>query len=152
LHAINEKFILICFLSIEKRFILLSSFQKVIKLRVNIMMRPLPSMVALSCFEAAAKHQSFTKAAEELCLTQSAVSRQVKKLEQLLGCVLFDRVKQRLYLSKAGKQYQREVSQSLTQLESATNTLRKKISGRLQIGIECAMTIHWLIPKLTDFQ
>jgi hypothetical protein len=88
LHAINEKFILICFLSIEKRFILLSSFQKVIKLRVNIMMRPLPSMVALSCFEAAAKHQSFTKAAEELCLTQSAVSRQVKKLEQLLGCVL----------------------------------------------------------------
>lgn len=116
------------------------------------MTRRLPSMTALSCFEAAAKHQSFTKAAEELCLTQSAVSRQIKTLEQALGCALFDRVKQRLYLSNAGKQYQREVSQSLTQLEIATNALRKKLSGRLQIGIESAMTTHWLIPKLTDFQ
>ena len=116
------------------------------------MRRHIPSTKALRCFESAAKHESFTQAAEELYLTQSAVSRQIKKLEDMLGCPLFDRVKQRLYLTDAGKEYEQKVCHILEQLEAATTSIRKKIKGRLRIGIEDSLMTHWLIPKLNDLQ
>ncbi|RKF14562.1 LysR family transcriptional regulator [Alginatibacterium sediminis] len=109
-------------------------------------------MISLCCFESAAKHLSFTRASEELFMTQSAVSRQIKKLEQSLGCELFERVKQRLKLTQAGSDYAAQVSQILEQLELQTAKLRKKISGRLVVGVEDALTTRWLIPKLHDFQ
>lgn len=116
------------------------------------MHRNLPSTIALSCFESAAKHESFTKAAEELCLTQSAVSRQIKNLEDLLGCLLFERVKKRLHLTDAGKEYQQHVVEILKQLDVATTNLQKKIKGRIRVGIDDSLTTHWLIPKLNDFR
>lgn len=116
------------------------------------MRRHIPSTTALRCFESAAKHESFTQAAEELCLTQSAVSRQIKKLEDMLGCTLFERVKQRLYLTDAGKEYEQKISPILEQLEAATTSIRKKIKGRLRIGIEDSLMTHWMIPKLNDLQ
>jgi LysR family glycine cleavage system transcriptional activator len=69
-------------------------------------MRPrLPSLNALKAFEAAARHESFTRAAEELCVTQGAVSHQVKALEAELTIKLFNRERQRLIITEAGRDY-----------------------------------------------
>ncbi|SEK42358.1 LysR family transcriptional regulator, glycine cleavage system transcriptional activator [Colwellia chukchiensis] len=116
------------------------------------MPRKLPTVISLNCFEVAARTESFTKAAEELCLTQSAVSRQVKSLEKFVGFLLFERVKQRLYLTDAGKIYKQKVKEILDQLESVPQDIIKRISGRLVIGVEDTLTITWLIPKLNDFK
>jgi LysR family glycine cleavage system transcriptional activator len=69
------------------------------------MPRRLPPLIALKAFEAAARHESFTRAAEELCVTQGAVSHQVKALEGELGMKLFTRERQRLVITEAGRQY-----------------------------------------------
>jgi LysR family glycine cleavage system transcriptional activator len=116
------------------------------------MQRRLPSIIALKCFEASARHLSFTKAANELYLSQSAVSRQIKKLEQLLGCMLFERIKQRLVLTDAGTEYADKISDILKQLHVATSDIRNNVSGRIRVGVEDALTTRWLIPKLIDFQ
>src|SRR3954451_2929450 len=68
-------------------------------------MRRLPPLNALKAFEAAARHESFTRAAEELCVTQGAVSHQVKALELELGIKLFNRERQRLIITEAGRDY-----------------------------------------------
>ncbi|MGL4445008.1 MAG: LysR family transcriptional regulator, partial [Alsobacter sp.] len=75
--------------------------------------RLVPSLSALQAFEAAARHGSFTRAAEELDLTQGAVSRQVAMLEQSLGVRLFERVRQRVNLTPAGAGYAVEVREAL---------------------------------------
>src|SRR4030042_4916086 len=69
------------------------------------MLRRLPPLNALKAFEAAARHESFTRAAEELCVTQGAVSHQVKALEAELGIKLFTRERQRLIITEAGREY-----------------------------------------------
>ena len=69
------------------------------------MLRRLPPLNALKAFEAAARHESFTRAAEELCVTQGAVSHQVKALEAELGIKLFNRERQRLVITEAGRDY-----------------------------------------------
>ena len=69
------------------------------------MLRRLPPLNALKAFEAAARHESFTRAAEELCVTQGAVSHQVKALEAELGLKLFNRERQRLVITEAGREY-----------------------------------------------
>jgi DNA-binding transcriptional LysR family regulator len=69
------------------------------------MLRRLPPLNALKAFEAAARHESFTRAAEELCVTQGAVSHQVKALEAALGLKLFNRERQRLRITEAGRDY-----------------------------------------------
>lgn len=115
------------------------------------MRRHLPSLIALQCFEASARHLSFTRAGEELCLSQSAVSRQIKKLEAFLGCVLFERVKQRLQLTPVGRDYAEEISKALDQAESAT---RKVIAGQtvpLRLATEPGIASRWLIPRLPAF-
>ena len=68
-------------------------------------MRRFPSLNALRAFEAAARHESFTQAAQELCVTQGAVSHQVKALEAELGCRLFNREHRRLFITSAGQSY-----------------------------------------------
>jgi LysR family glycine cleavage system transcriptional activator len=68
------------------------------------MLRRLPALNALKAFEAAARHESFTRAAEELCVTQGAVSHQVKALEEELGVKLFNRERQRLVITEAGRE------------------------------------------------
>ncbi|MEY4073804.1 MAG: hypothetical protein RJA29_1161, partial [Pseudomonadota bacterium] len=80
----------------------------------------LPSLAALQAFEASARHLSFTRAAEELNLSQGAISRQVLALESALGVPLFARVRQRISLTPAGASYAEEVRDALNRLSAAT--------------------------------
>lgn len=86
------------------------------------MSRRIPSLKALSCFEQTARFGSASRAAEELYLTQSAVSRQIQGLEDWLGCKLFARQKQRLVLTVEGESYLQAIRPALDQLETATLT------------------------------
>ena len=87
--------------------------------------RYLPSNAVLRSFECAARHESFTLAAEELHLTQSAVSRQVKELEDIIGTALFRRVGRRVVLTPAGRNFVNELS---VDLESIRQTVMRAIS------------------------
>lgn len=115
------------------------------------MRRQLPSMISLTCFAAFARHMSVTRAAEELSLTQSAVSRQIKNLEDLLGRPLVEKVRQRLLLTEYGRRYVEEISPLLDQLEAATQRISASSSGRLRVGAEPSLTTRWLLPKLKAY-
>jgi DNA-binding transcriptional LysR family regulator len=118
-------------------------------------MRPslIPSLDLLQGFEAAARHLSFTKAGEELFLTQSAVSRQIKELEDQLGIRLFERRHRALALTEAGQQFYAATSQVLTTMRSATEKLRSA-GGRkrpLSVTTTASLAALWLIPRLAGF-
>lgn len=117
------------------------------------MRRRLPSTQALLCFEAAARHQSFTRAAQELALTQGAVSRQVATLEDLVGVPLFRRTQHGMTLTAAGADYARQVGQRLDALERDTLDLRSRRGegDRLVIASVPTFAARWLIPRLPDF-
>jgi len=117
------------------------------------MRRHLPSFTSLLCFESSARHLSFTRAAEELNLTQSAVSRQVRNLEIFLKTDLFDRIKKRLVLNEDGKNYVKIVHENLNALESETLKLITKDheDERLNLGTFPTFGSRWLIPKLHKF-
>ena len=91
----------------------------------------LPALNALRAFEAAARHLSFTRAAEELFVTQSAVSRQVQALEEFLGVKLFERRHKALSLTEAGQAYYRPVAAALAELRAATQRLREATRGHV---------------------
>src|SRR5258708_25425336 len=95
------------------------------------MLRRLPPLNALKAFEAAARHESFTRAAEELCVTQGAVSHQVKALEAELGIKLFNRERQRLLITGAGREYLAVVRDALDRIAGGTDRLRPPQSSRL---------------------
>lgn len=113
----------------------------------------LPSLGALSAFEAAARHGSFTRAAEELALTQGAVSRQVAALEAQIGVRLFERVRQRVALTPAGAAYAVEVRAALRALTAATLNLMafRGAGGVLNLAILPTFGTRWLIPRLPRF-
>jgi len=110
-------------------------------------------MTSLRVFEAAARHLSFSQAAEELCLTQGAVSRQIRALEQMLNLKLFVRVGNRVRLSEAGAAYLPEVRASLSRLEAATLELlaHRGTGGVLNLAILPTFGTKWLIPRMTSF-
>ncbi|WCE05344.1 LysR substrate-binding domain-containing protein [Pseudoxanthomonas sp. JBR18] len=113
----------------------------------------LPSMVSLQCFESAARHMSFTNAAQELNLTQSAVSKQVAQLEQALQRRLFERVRNGLALTPAGELYHAEVSQVLSQTDIASRAVLS-FGGEtevLRIATQPTFGARWLIPALAGF-
>lgn len=114
------------------------------------MRRQLPSTQALQCFEAAARHQSFTRAAEELALTQGAVSRQVAGLEDLVGVPLFRRTRHGMTLTAAGADYARQVGQRLDALERDTLDLRSRRGrgDRLTLASVPTFAERWLVPRL----
>ena len=114
---------------------------------------PLPSVDALVAFESAARHQSFTRAAAELNLTQGAISRQIRLLEDRLGSSLFQRVRQRVILTDAGRAYLLEVRRLLDGLESATLRLMTvgESTNVLNLAVLPAVATHWLVPRLPDF-
>src|SRR5437867_11343993 len=91
--------------------------------------RPLPPLDLLRGFESAARHLSFTKAAGELFLTQSAVSRQIQALEAFVGVPLFERRHKALALTEAGQTYYRTVPQTLDQMRAATRRLNETPTG-----------------------
>lgn len=113
----------------------------------------LPSLAALRTFEAAARHLSFTKAAAELNLTQSAVSRQIRLMEEYLGVLLFQRVKQRLVLTEAGRSYVNDIRAALENMQAATVNLlaHQGKGGILNLATPPAFGTKWLIPRLHRF-
>src|SRR5258706_5960575 len=94
-------------------------------------MRRLPPLNALKAFEAAARSQNFTRAAEELRVTQGAVSQQVKALEDTLGLKLFARARQRLALTEAGREYLGVVRDALDRIAAGTERLVARQRGRV---------------------
>ena len=114
------------------------------------MRRRLPSTQALLCFEAAARHQSYTRAAQELSLTQGAVSRQVSALEAQLGVALFRRTQHGMVFTPAGEDYARQVAQRLDALERDSLDVRSRHGEGDRIAIASVPTFaaRWLIPRL----
>lgn len=115
--------------------------------------RLLPSMAALQCFESAARHLSFTRAAEELHLTQSAVSKQVAQLEEMLQHLLFHRVRRRLQLTPAGELYLAEVNKILTQVDISSRYILSYGGATevLKVATQPTFGARWLIPNLKGF-
>jgi len=112
-----------------------------------------PSMSLLVAFEASARHLSFTRAADELSLTQSAVSRQVAALESLLEVTLFRREGRQIALTEAGAMYQRELAGALQRVRSASLQAMAYRTGRGSLHLASLPTFasKWLMPRLTDF-
>ncbi|MGY8525066.1 LysR family transcriptional regulator [Paracidovorax citrulli] len=117
------------------------------------MRRLSPSLTGLQAFEAAARHSSFTVAARELHVTQGAVSKQVRQLETSLGVDLFERVRQRLVLTDAGRRYLERIAPSLREIEAATIELvaSQGQGGTLHIASMPTLGAKWLIPRLPQF-
>lgn len=116
-------------------------------------MRKLPPLNAIRAFEAAARHESFTKAAAELFVTHGAVSRQVSGLEDWLGVKLFRRSSSQLHLTEAGKLYQEEVSVVLDRLALASIEVKERASPMaLRISAPPTFMMRWLLRRLTSFQ
>ena len=114
--------------------------------------RFLPSTTLLCAFEAAARLNSFTAAAEELTLTQSAVSRQIRALEALLGSDLFVRDRQTVRLTGAGQAYAREIRAALGHITAATLAFRANPrGGTLNLAILPTFGTRWLAPRLPGF-
>lgn len=113
----------------------------------------MPSLTALLMFEATARHGSFTKAADELSVTESAVFKQVAALEERCRVKLFHRTKRRLALTADGMEYAHQVRDHLRGLEKATQALHVKASGKKIIELASVPTFasQWLLPKLADF-
>lgn len=115
--------------------------------------RQLPSMTALVVFEAAARRMSFTKAAEELGITQAAVSRQVQALEQTLGFPLFRRLHRSIELTERGRVLSKSMSESLGAITRTVRSLtEEKKAGELVIAASVAFSHFWLLPKISDFR
>jgi LysR family glycine cleavage system transcriptional activator len=114
--------------------------------------RYLPPMAVLCAFEASARQQSFTAAAAELSLTQSAVSRQIRSLEELLGAELFVRERQTVRLTQAGEAYAQEIREALKRVSSATLGFRANPQGGvLNLAILPTFGTRWLAPRLPGF-
>ncbi len=112
----------------------------------------MPSLPLLAAFEAAARTGSITRAADELSLTQSAVSRQIKALEGQLGVELFVREKQKIRLTLGGMVYAREVREAMAKISNASLNLRANPSGgSLTLGVPPTFGARWLTPRLPRF-
>ena len=116
------------------------------------MLRRLPPLNALKAFEAAARHESFTRAAEELCVTQGAVSHQVKALEVELGIKLFNRERQRLVITGAGRDYLTVIRDALDRIAVGTERLmQRQSSGVLTVSTSPDFAAKWLVHRLGRF-
>ena len=117
------------------------------------MRRAIPSRSALLAFESASRHQSFTSAAADLSLTESAISRQITALEEQLGVKLFNRIKKRVVLTKAGSLYSQQVRKVVEQMEQ--DMMNIMAHGGTQEVLELAVLptfcSQWLVPRIGDF-
>ena len=116
------------------------------------MRQRLPPLNALKAFEAAARHESFTRAAGELFVTQGAVSHQVKALEQELGLKLFNRERQRLIITEAGRDYLNVVRDAFDRIAVGTEQLlQRQNSGVLTVSTSPDFAAKWLVHRLGHF-
>ncbi len=114
--------------------------------------RLIPSTSMLMAFEAAARCGSFTAAAQELNLTQGAISRQVNALETQLGLTLFQRIKKAIRLTEAGKIYAQEIGDALKKIRNASlNAMGEQQGGILNLAILPTFGMRWLMPRFPDF-
>lgn len=117
------------------------------------MPRRLPPLNALRAFEAAARHLSFTRAADELSVTQAAISHQIKGLEEFLGLPLFRRLNRALLLTREGQMLFPAVRDSLDSLADATERLRAgNQGGTLTVSSMPSFAVKWLVPRMSHFQ
>jgi LysR family glycine cleavage system transcriptional activator len=116
------------------------------------MSRKIPPLNPLRAFEVAARHLSFTRAAEELFVTAAAVSHQIKTLEESLGVTLFVRQPKSLQLTEAGKAYLPGVQQAFKQLAEATHQLHLRGNpSTLRVNVPPTFALKWLIPRMDRF-
>jgi LysR family transcriptional regulator, glycine cleavage system transcriptional activator len=113
----------------------------------------LPSITCLQAFESVARHGSITRASVELNLTQSAVSRQIHQLESLLDVALFERVRQRVIITNAGKLYLNDISRVIMSLKDATSKVMAcgGNTNLLNLAVLPTFATRWLMPRLVDF-
>ncbi|MDX9666185.1 LysR family transcriptional regulator [Pseudomonas sp. P5_152] len=117
------------------------------------MRRKIPSTAALISFEAAARHESFTKAALELSLTQGAICRQIASLEEFLSVELFRRSRRGVKLTEAGLSYSRRVATQLDAVERDTlSVMGQKGANVIELAVVPTFGTQWLLPRLKDFQ
>ncbi len=117
------------------------------------MTRRLPPLNSLRAFEAAARHRSFTRAAEELHVTPAAISHQIKALEDHLGVKLFRRLNRAVLLSDAGQACAAGISAAFDGMAAALERLRAQdCSGPLTVSTSPALAAKWLVPRLEGFQ
>jgi LysR family glycine cleavage system transcriptional activator len=116
------------------------------------MARRLPPLNSLKAFEAAARNLSFTKAAEELFVTQAAISHQIKLLEEHLSIKLFMRRNRSLLLTEEGQSYYLDIKDIFASLYEATEKLLSRgAKGSISIALTPSFAIQWLVPRLTEF-
>jgi LysR family transcriptional regulator, glycine cleavage system transcriptional activator len=115
-------------------------------------MRKLPPLTAVKVFEAAARHENFTRAASELGMTQAAVSYQVKLLEERLGAPLFVRSKRRVTLSEAGRRLAPVLTDAFDRIAEGVADLVDEDEGVLTISTTPTFAVNWLAPRLGAFQ
>ncbi|MEC7520255.1 MAG: transcriptional regulator GcvA [Myxococcota bacterium] len=113
-------------------------------------MTDLPTLPGLEAFEAAARHGSFTRAAEELHVTQSAISHRIKALETQLGCALFARRGRQLELTEEGRALASAARDAFARLREGVDRLRTR-QGALTLSCSPSFAIRWLVPNLPDF-
>ena len=117
------------------------------------MARQIPPLTALRAFEAAGRHLSFTKAADELHVTQAAISHQVKSLENYLGLKLFRRLNRTLLLTDAGQLYLPPLTDAFEGITRATHRLRQHLGrARLTVSVLPSFAAGWLVPRLGRFR
>ncbi|MCL6704551.1 LysR family transcriptional regulator [Pseudomonas sp. T1.Ur] len=117
------------------------------------MRRKIPSTVALVSFESAARHESFTKAAQELSLTQGAICRQIASLEDFLNVELFRRSRRGVKLTEAGLSYSRRVATQLDAVERDTLSVMGHTGANvIELAVVPTFGTQWLLPRLKDFQ
>ena len=116
------------------------------------MRRRIPTVQSLCCFEAAARHESYTRAANELALTQGAVSRQIASLEEFLGVALFKRTRHGVVLTSTGVAYARQIAGRLRGLEQDTIDVMSmpNSGGSIHLAAVPTFATRWLVPRLTD--
>lgn len=116
------------------------------------MSKRLPPLNALRVFDSAARHLSFTKAAEELFVTQAAVSHQIKTLEEFLGLKLFRRRNRSLLLTEEGQSYYLDIKEIFSSINEATRKLlARSAKGALTVSLSPSFAIQWLVPRLSGF-
>ena len=116
------------------------------------MKHKLPSLDALKVFEAAARHLSFSLAAQELCLTKGAVSYQIRRLEESLDCALFRRAVRQVYLTDAGQQLLQSTQPMFAELDRTLDRIKPGDAGNdVLVGVTTYVALRWLSPRLAAF-
>jgi LysR family glycine cleavage system transcriptional activator len=114
--------------------------------------KSLPPLNALVAFDAAATSTSFTQAAAKLFVTQGAISRQIRSLEENLGIVLFDRQQRQVRLTAAGLEYHRHIADALYQISIATHAVKNPVQEtQITIAASHAVASLWLMPRIAEY-